>query len=67
MEHPEHHVLQRVHVIDEARHEVTSAEGGEARGSNRLEPLEHADAQVGEHAQRGIVADQSLAVAEKAS
>ena len=39
---------------------------GKARGSHRLEPLEHADAQVGEHAQRGVVADQPLAVAEEA-
>ena len=66
LQHPEHHVLQRVHVIDEARHEVAPAEGGEPRGRHGLEPSEHAHAEVGQHAEGGVVADQPLAVAEEA-
>ena len=66
LQHPEHHVLQRVHVIDEARHEVAPAEGRKARGSDGLEPREHANAEVGQHAEGGVVADQTLAVTEEA-
>ena len=66
LQHPEHDVLQRIDVIDEARHEITPAEGGEPRGRHCLEPSEHAHPEVGQHPEGGVVADQPFAVAEEA-
>ena len=65
LQYPQHHVLQRVHVVDEARHEVAPAEDREAGGGHRFEPFEDTHAEVGQHAQRGVVAPQPLAVAEE--
>ncbi len=67
LDHSQHDVLERVDVVDDARHEVTTAEGGQPGRRQRLEPRVHADAEVGQHAQGGVVADQPLAVAQEAT
>ncbi len=67
LDDPQHDVLQRVDVVDDAGHEVAAAESGEPRRRQCLEPRVDAHAEVGQHAQRGVVADQPLAVAQEAA
>ena len=67
LDHPQHHVLQRVHVVDHPSHEVAAPEQREPGRRHRFEAFVDADAQVGQHAQRRIVADQPLAVAKEAA
>ena len=49
------------------RHQVAAAEGGQAGGRQRLEAPVDVHAEVGEHAEGGVVTDQALAVAEEAA
>ncbi len=60
-------VLQRVDVVDGARQQVAAAPsrqgGGHPGGQAVVEP----DAPAGERAQRGIVADQALGVAQRSA
>ena len=67
LDDPQDHVLERVDVVDQAGDQVASAEEWQAGRGDRLEPLVDPHAQVGQRAQRGVVADEPLAVAEEAT
>ena len=51
LDHPQHDVLEGVHVVDDPRHEVAAAEEREAGRRRRFEAFVDADAQVGQHPQ----------------
>ena len=63
---PEDQVLQRVHVGDQPGQQVAAAERRESGRGQALEVLVDADPLDGQHAERSVVADQTLAVAEEA-
>ena len=65
LDHPQHHVLEGVDVVDDARHQVATPEAGQAGRSQGLESLEDPHAQVGQGAQGRVVTDETLAVAQE--
>ena len=64
-EHPQQEILERVDVGHEAGEEIATVERREAGRGETLEPLVDGDPEVGEQAERGVVADEALAVPEQ--
>ena len=67
LDDPEHHVLERVHVVDDPGHEIAPPEEREPCGGHPFQLLVDAHTQVAQHAQGGVVPDQALAVAQEAA
>ena len=65
LQNPQHNVLQRVDVVDEASHEVAAPEDGDARRCHRFEPLEDTHPEVASTPSAASWPDQSLAVAKE--
>ena len=66
-DHPDDQILKRVDVLDDAGQQITPPEGGQAGGSQPLEPLVHLHPQVGEQPECGVMTDQSLLIPEEAA
>ena len=66
-QHAEPDVLQRVDVSDDSSEQVAAVEAVQPGRCEPLEPLVDAHSQLGQRPERGVVPDETLAVAEQAT